>query len=265
MAKLHQVGLMAVLKNYFSYKSMMLSIQDHNCSATLAPKAVKVNKIASILVMLLSLLSFRGQAQYSEYHEELHNLTGGLVGGINFSQVDGDGYKGYAKMGYTGGGVLFLPFGEMEMPIKDATVALSMEVLFTQKGSKGRGALTGLVSQDINLQYGEVPIQINLYRGPRKSGFGAGFSIGYLASSEETIDQGNGQIIKNGLPFKKFDLNFVLTGNLHLWNGFFLSPRFQYSMLSIRDNNSQFGGRDQQFNNVVAIRLMYLFKRMGEG
>ena len=244
---------------------MMLSIQDCYCPSALAPRAVKVNKIASILVVLLSLMSFGAQAQYSEYHDELHNLTGGLVGGINFSQVDGDGYKGYAKMGYTAGGVLFLPFGEMDMPIKDATIALSMEVLFTQKGSKGRGALTGLISQDINLQYGEVPIQINLYRGPRKSGFGAGFSIGYLASSEETIDQGNGQIIKNGLPFKKFDLNFVLTGNLHLWKGFFLSPRFQYSMLSIRDNNSKYGGRDQQFNNVVAIRLMYLFKRMGEG
>lgn len=245
---------------------MMLSIQDYYCPTTLTSRAVKVNKIASILVVLLSLLPFGAQAQYSEYHDELHNLTGGLVGGINFSQVDGDGYKGYAKMGYTAGGVLFLPFGEMDMPIKEATIALSMEVLFTQKGSKGRGALTGLISQDINLQYGEVPIQINLYRGPRKSGFGAGFSIGYLASSEETIDPGNGTpVIKNGLPFKKFDLNFVLTGNLHLWKGFFLSPRFQYSMLSVRDNNSKYGGRDQQFNNVVAIRLMYLFKRMGEG
>jgi hypothetical protein len=265
MAKLHQVRRMSVLKNYFSYKTMMLSVKASDKSTTLGAKPHKVSKIASILVLLLFIVPLGARAQYSEYHEELHNLTGGLVGGIDFSQVDGDGYKGYAKMGYTGGGVLFLPFGEMDMPIKDATIALSMEVLFTQKGSKGRGALTGLISQDINLQYGEVPIQLNLYRGPRKSGFGAGFSIGYLASSEETIDQGNGQIIKNGLPFKKFDLNFVLTGNLHLWNGFFLSPRFQYSMLSIRDNNSQYGGRDQQFNNVVSIRLMYLFKRVGEG
>lgn len=244
---------------------MISSIPDRCYAASFIQKAVKVSKIASILVLLLCLSPNRIHAQYSEYHEELHNLTGGLVGGINFSQVDGDGYKGYAKMGYTGGGILMLPFGEMDMPIKDATIALSVEVLFTQKGSKGRGVLTGLVSQDINLQYGEVPIQLNLYRGPRKSSFGAGFAIGYLASSEETIDNGNGQIIKNGLPFKKFDLNFVLTGNLHLWNGFFLSPRFQYSMLSIRDNNGQYGGRNQQFNNVVSIRLMYLFKKMGEG
>lgn len=248
---------------------MMLSAQGRYRSISLITKSVKVKKIAPILILLLSLLSVKSQAQYSEYHEELHNLTGGLVGGLAFSQVDGDGYKGYGKMGYTGGGVLFLPFGEMEMPIKDATIALSMEVLFTQKGSKGRDPIpnSSIQSQDINLQYGEVPLQLNLYRGPRKSGFGAGFAIGYLASSEETITTNNSinPVIKNGLPFHKFDLNFVLTGNLHLWNGFFLSPRFEYSLLSIRNNNSQYGGRDQQFNNVVSIRLMYLFKRMGEG
>ncbi len=222
-------------------------------------KPAKVKKIAVILVLLLSTVVFRVQAQ--SYNDEFHNLTGGLVGGVNFTQIDGDGYKGYDKIGFTGGGVLFLPFGEMEMPITDATIALSMEVLFTQKGAKGRGAVGGIFNQDTKLQYGEVPIQLNLYRGARKSGFGAGFSISYLASSEETIDLGYGTVEKNGYPFKKFDFNFVLTGNLHLWNGFFLSPRFQYSLISIRDNNSRYGGRDQQFNNAVSIRLMYLFKR----
>lgn len=239
---------------------MMLCSQKRRQTGFSTRKPAKVKQIAAILVCVLSTWAWNAGAQ--EYNDEFHVLTGGLVGGINFSQVDGDGYKGYDKMGYTGGGVLFLPFGDMEMPIKDATIALSMEVLFTQKGSKGRGDIGGLVSQDMKLQYGEVPIQVNLYRGTRKSGFGAGFSIGYLASGEETIDYGNGTpVLKNGYPFKKFDLNFVLTGNLHLWNGFFLSPRFQYSMLSIRDNNSRFGGRDQQFNNVVSIRLMYLFRR----
>ncbi|MFT4061656.1 MAG: hypothetical protein QM642_04780 [Edaphocola sp.] len=222
----------------------------------------KVSKTVAMAMMGVLLPQGYVGAQLSAYHEELHNLTGGVVGGVAFSQVDGDGYKGYGKMGYTGGGVLFLPFGEMDMPIKDATIALSMEILFTQKGSKGRGSVTGAVSQYINLQYGEVPFLINLYRGPRKSGFGGGFALGYLAASEETVDVGGGTIVKNGLPFHKFDLNFVLTGNLHLWNGFFLSPRFQYSMISIRNNNSKYGGRDQQFNNVVSIRLMYLFNRM---
>lgn len=220
----------------------------------------KGNKIVAILLLLFCMVLKPAMAQ--EYRPEYHNMTGGLVGGIDFSQVDGDGYKGYSKTGYTAGGILFLPFGQLENFPIDATIALSMEVLFTQKGAKGDGdiAFGQYRNQKINLQYAEVPFQLHLYRGPRKSGFGMGLSIGYLASSEETIETAGGTVIKNALPFKKYDLNFVLTGNIHLWNGFFLSPRFQYSMLSVRDNNSQYGGRDQQFNNMVALRLMYLFK-----
>lgn len=224
----------------------------------------KISKIAAIVTILLSTTGIRAAAQ--AYNEEYNAFVAGLVGGLNFTQVDGDGYRGYNKTGFNGGAIIYLPFGYMEnMPI-DGTLALSMEISFTQKGSKGRDLIpnTSVRSQDIKLQYAEVPIQLNFYRGSRKSGFGAGFSVGYLASSEELIDNGGGQVLKNALPFRKFDFNFVLTGNLHLYKGFFLSPRFQYSLASIRNNNSMYGGRNQQFNNMVSLRLMYLVKRRGE-
>jgi|GEM_PF-298999 len=230
------------------------------------PGTAKVTTIAAILLALLSTASFNARAQYNP---EYNLPVAGLVAGANFTQVDGDGYKGYANVGFNGGGIIYLPFGDnMDLPV-DGTLALSMEVLFAQKGSKGRDPIpnSNILSQDIKLQYAEVPLQLNFYRGPRKSGFGAGFGLSYLATSEETITTTSSAepVIKNGLPFRKFDFSFVLTGNLHLWNGFFLSPRFQYSLLSIRDNNSRYGGRDQQFNNVVSLRLMYLFRRGGDG
>jgi hypothetical protein len=197
-----------------------------------------------------------------EYRQEYHELAAGLVGGATFTQVDGDGYKGYSKTGITGGGIIYLPFGQVDLPF-DATIALSMEVLFTQKGAKGDGNVpnTNVYNQRTNLQYAEIPFQLNLYRGPRKSGFGMGLSIGYLASSEETVENHTGVSLKTSLPFNKFDLNYVLTGNIHLWNGFFLSPRFQYSLLSIRSGSEDagYGGRNSQFNNVVELRVMYLF------
>jgi hypothetical protein len=246
-------------------KTAMLPFYRFRSSPTAphAQKSAKIMKIAGIVIFLLSTFVVKSNAQY--YNESYNSLVGGLVGGINFSQVDGDGYRGYHNIGFTGGGVVYLPFGDMDLPI-EGTLALSMEVLFTQKGSKGRDPIpnTNILSQNIKLQYAEVPLQLNFYRGSRKSGFGAGLAIGYLATSEETIDNGSGTIIKNGLPFKKFDLNFVLTGNLHLYKGFFLSPRFQYSLLSVRNNNGKYGGRNEQFNNVVSIRLMYLIKRRGE-
>lgn len=234
-------------------------IQLHN--HYLLPKQHKVRQFTVMLVLLI--FWGYGSAHAQREDEALYSFTGGLVGGINFSQVDGDGYKGYGKMGYTGGGILVLPFRNADLPFENTTIAMSLEVLFTQKGANGnRQILPDVLSQQINMQYAEVPVQIGLYRGPRKSGVMAGLSIGYLGFVEETIDRGNGVILRNALPFRKFDLNFVLTGNLHLWKGFFLSPRFQYSMISVRNNNGRFGGRNEQYNNVVALRLMYLFRRV---
>ncbi len=217
----------------------------------------KISKIASILGILLSTTAVPVLGQY--YNDAYNRLTGGLVAGINTSQVDGDGYKGYDKIGFTGGGVLFLPFGDMDMPF-DATIALSLEVLYTQKGAYGPDPIPGTSfrSQQIKLHYAEVPILLNLYRGPRKSGFGAGFSVSYLGFSEELVERLGGVVIKDGLPFKKFDFNFVLSGHIHIWQGFFISPRFQYSLASVRDNNGAYGGRNEQFNNVFSLRLMYL-------
>ncbi len=224
-------------------------------------KQVKIKQIATILACLLCCCSLKNHAQ--RYNEEYHLPVAGLLGGINMTQVDGDGYKGYNQVGFTGGGIIYLPFGEMDMPI-DGTVALSMEVLFSQKGSKGGAPIpgAGIESQTIKLQYAEVPFQINFYQGSRKSNFGMGLSVGYLASSEELIYDNSGVRIKEGLPpFRKFEFSFVFSGNVHLWKGIFLGPRFQYSLLSVRKNNGMFGGRIDQFNNVVSLRLMYLFKR----
>lgn len=220
----------------------------------------KVRKIALISIIFFSFLIKNAHGQ-SYYNNEYSVMTGGLIAGASFMQVDGDNFKGYHKTGFTGGGILFLPFGDVDMPF-DATIALSMEVLYTQKGARGNGPIlnTNYYDQNIHLHYGEVPIQINLYRGARKSGFGAGFAIGYLGLSEETVKEQGQTQLKKGKPFHKFDFCFVLTGNIHLWNGFFLSPRFDYSLISIRNNNSMFGGRNEQFNNVLALRLMYLIK-----
>jgi hypothetical protein len=224
----------------------------------------KIRKIATMVVLLLSTSGVKVYAQ--AYNPDYNLFAGGLVGGANFTQVDGDGYKGYDKTGINAGGIIYLPMGDnVGLPF-EGTLALSLEVLYEQKGSKGLDPLPigNVLSQTIDLRYAEVPLQLNFYRGSRKSIFGAGFGVGYLAFSEELVDKGNGVVIKNGVPFHKIDFNFMLTANLHIWNGFFLSPRFEYSLISIRNNNQMYGGRNQQFNNVMALRLMYLVKRRGE-
>jgi len=215
-------------------------------------KSTKI--IAILLVMLLPVV--KGNAQY--YDEQYTQMVAGLIGGVNFTQVDGDGYKGYNKVGVNAGGIIYLPFRNMDLPI-EGTIALSMEVLYSQKGSRGNDPVGqyGINRQTINLHYAEVPFQINYFRGARKSGFGLGLGVGYLAFYEELLEQASGTVVRNGYPFNKIDFSFLMTGNIHIYNGFFVCPRFQYSLLSIRNNAGGFG-RNEQFNNVFSLRLMYL-------
>lgn len=217
--------------------------------------------LKTILTPILFLLSFWGasaQNPSNYYEEEPKTFIGGLIGGVNFSQVDGDSYKGYHRIGLNTGVVVYARL----LP----QLAASLEILYSQKGARSNGnqlsngGITLITKQNIRLNYAEIPIHIN-YFDKRKSHFGGGFSYSQLISSKEEITGTNKSLTydPDKYPFKKMDINLVLSGELHLYKGLFAGLRFQYSMLSIRDNADPEYGRAQQFNNVFALRLMYLF------
>lgn len=219
----------------------------------------KIKQLALIFIVFISLpTTIWSQRFYSD--PEYNLFTGGLTGGINFTQIDGDSYKGYDNIGFTGGGIIFLPFGtDMGLPMP-GTLALSMEVLLNIRGSKGgTNPAYGVLSQNIKLYYGDIPIMLNWFRGTRKTIIGAGFSVGFLGFREELLDKGHGPQLVKGNKFNFVDLSFVLSPTFHLWKGFHLNPRFQYSLIPIRNNDGM--GTRNQFNNTVALRLMYLFGR----
>lgn len=193
------------------------------------------------------------------YGNEYGGLVGGLFGGVTVSQIHGDGFKGYDRWGYTGGGILILPVRDAGLPFP-GTLAYSIGVQFTQKGAIGSDPRNGIVKQKIDLNYAEVPLMIHYYKGPRKSNIGIGLSAGYIAWEETTIDNGNGlgmQRVEN--HYKKFDLSFVLNPNIHIWKGIFISPRFQYSFLNIKNKNAPRVGRAEQFNDLLSLSVMYIF------
>ncbi len=216
----------------------------------------KVRKILPITLISLctAVLHVRAQYDYTQAH-----WTGGLLAGANISQVDGDGYKGYNKLSPELGGIIYIPVPGLEFG--QGCLAWSMEVLYSGQGASGFGSGNGsfMQSQDIRLTYAALPLQLNYWRGPRKSIYGAGLAIGYLAASEEKIVTRSGQLYQ--FPFRKIDVSFVATANFHLGAGFFITPRFQYSLLSIRKKQQDLTafGREDQFNNVVGLKLMYLF------
>ena len=183
---------------------------------------------------------------------------GGLVGGFNFTQVDGDSYAGYNKTGFNFGGIVYARL----VP----ELAASMEILYVQKGSRGHvikeSGTPGIyiTKYSIAANYVEVPIQLNYMLDKRKSHFGAGFSYSQVTSMKETLETDPPTMVNlDNYPINKMDINLILGGNLRLWQGLYLNLRFQYSLIPIRRNIPPGFGRGEQFNNVVGLRLMYLF------
>lgn len=222
-------------------------------SIEILPKVRKILPIA-LISLLTSTYVVRAQYDYTQ-----SQWTGGLMAGANVSQVDGDGYKGYNKLSPALGGIIYIPVPDFEFG--QGCLAWSMEVLYSGKGASGTGSGAGsfMQSQDIRLTYAELPLQLNYWRGPRKSIYGAGFALGYLAASEEKIITHSGQLYQ--FPFRKLDFSFLMTASFHIGAGFFIAPRFQYSLLSIRKKHQDLTafGRADQFNNVFGVKLMYLF------
>ncbi len=216
---------------------------------------------SSVFAVFLFLSSFVAKAQNPStyYVEDPRTFTAGLVVGANFAQVDGDAYAGYHKVGLNAGGIVYVRIAD--------NLAASMEILFSQKGAKANGpqvsgAATLITDMRIDLNYAEVPLMLNLF-DKRRSHFGAGFSYSRLISAKEVIEttplDPNLANIEQ-YAFKKSDYNFLLGGNLHLWKGLFLNARFQYSLIPVRTNIPPgYGRRNEQYNNMWTVRLMYLF------
>lgn len=140
-----------------------------------------------------------------------------------------------------------------------------MELLFVQKGARSNfrqsssSKIYTIVSQNINLNYAEIPVLIHLH-DKRKSHVGLGLSYAQLISANENIRTSpDAAYDPSKYPFLKRDINFIVSGNLHLIKGLYGNIRFQYSVIPIRKNVDYEFARAHQYNNLWVIRLMYLF------
>jgi len=201
-----------------------------------------------IFHILIILLPFAGFTQ---------NFNGGILLGGNISQVDGDTYDGYFKVGPMGGGYVSLQVSPHS--------SFQMELEYIQKGSrknadpeKGDNKMYLL-----RLHYIEIPVLYQFTFARRfaaEIGPAADISLG---SYEETE---NGEVT-NTVPLRPVTLSGILgvSGYItrHLKAGF----RFNYSLLSIRNADSPYppGYRKilfewGQYNNVLSFSFSWDFK-----
>ncbi len=226
----------------------------------------KSRKFAALLTINILLMFVCGvaHAQLDEetegmYIERPRIFSVGLISGANFCQVDGDSYAGYYKTGANFGGIGYARVYKH--------VALSFELLYSQKGAKDDGAryspvdsATLITDYGVTLNYAEIPVMIN-YIDKHKSHFGLGFSYARLASSKESMATLPATTTNFNLyPFKKDAYDLVAGAQMHIWKGLFLNVRFQYGLLPIRTYSPPgFSRAQKQYNNMWTMRLMYLF------
>lgn len=211
------------------------------------------------LAAFLSALTCR--AQETDFLDQPVRLfEGRIVAGMNFTQVDGDNYSGYHKVGINAGGMVFVNFSKLW--------ALSTEMLYSMKGARGATVResyyvgTYFDKYYVNLNYIEIPVAIHYKQFPFLD-FEAGASYGRLISSKEWGEADVPVLIDPVYNyFNNSEVSILGGANLRIGKKMYANARFQYSVSTIRPYpripQHYYLYPQNQANNVVTLRLLYV-------
>ena len=186
-------------------------------------------------------------------------FNGGILAGGNVSQVDGDTYEGYHKVGYQAGAFVSLRVS------KHSSFQLEME--YFQKGSRRASnpdSGAGDHSYLLRIHYLEIPLLYQYTFAKRvQAEIGPAADI-LLGSLEET----DGLPTVNIVPLRTITLSGILGIACYITPHLKAGFRFNYSLLSIRQpaNPEPPGYRHilfetGQYNNVLSLTLSWDFKK----
>ncbi len=202
-------------------------------------------KSASIAFVIIVVLIGLQPKSYGQRFE------GGILGGLNASQVEGDHTTGYHKPG-----VLFGGYVQTDI---SRSMFVGAELKYSQKGSR-KNPDPKIQDQEkyiMRLGYIDMPAYVGIRTGETVSFF-TGLSFGYLMQGKEYDNYGELVDIEQR-PFNDFDFQAFLGVRFELTDRISLDLRGAYSFLPIRDLP---GDRvdywwDDQYNNVLSTSLLY--------
>ena len=199
------------------------------------------------------------------------NFNGGIIGGINATQISGDRLVGYNKLGMNLGAFVNLSTGKFS--------TLQMELDFVQKGSRSQFGISDTTIESrkiyrLRLNYAEIPILFKYsLRGISKYGndstyhllnkltveIGLAYAV-LIHSSEEDF---TGNYVIYTPPFYKADVSVI--GGLYytINDNLKVSFRRSGSIIPVRKHSG--GGTYRlnrgQYNNLIALTLHYQFNK----
>lgn len=191
---------------------------------------------------------------------EAQRFLGAVSLGMNLTQVDGDEFFGFNKLGLNVGPMVIVPFG------KKKNWSVSMELLYSQKGSY-HGGSTDSTGFKLNLDYAEVPVLIHFTDKKLISG-GLGFSYGQLINYKETKNNFYDSIFVYQTGVSNNDVSVIADLQIRLWSKLWADLRYQYSVKSNRTVLVKDPGTyprieytRYQYNNVITFRLTWVFNQ----
>jgi hypothetical protein len=169
------------------------------------------------------------------------NLSAGIKGGVNFSDIATDPVDEACcerKTGLTAGLFVDIPF--------TATFGLQPEFLFSQKG-----ATFGEVV-DVEVDYFEVPVLLraDFSSAPTRPFVLFGPTLGFLTKARQTIG-GVEEDIKDDL--ESFDLGFAVAGGIQFGRGS-IEARYTHG-LSDPDKDPDFKARNRVASILAGFRF----------
>ncbi|NQV01624.1 MAG: PorT family protein, partial [Bacteroidia bacterium] len=154
-------------------------------------------------------------------------FDGGILVGGNISQVAGDLWEGFDKVGFQGGGFVILNISKHS--------SFQMELEFIQKGSRKNADYENgdSWSYKLRLNYIEIPVlyQYNFLKRLSVE-IGPAFDV-LIGSYEERYD--GYEILDEGIPLRNLTLNVIIGVSCYITKNFKVNFRTNSSILSIRD------------------------------
>jgi hypothetical protein len=179
-------------------------------------------------------------------------FEGGFFGGVSASQVDGDRFSGYNKVGLTAGAYVTRKINR--------SLNWKMEIRYIQKGAYKKNTEFDPTMFKTSLQYAEVPFLLQYFYN-RRVFLEAGLVPEILLSSKEESEAG---IIPadQSLPFHHFSAEGTAGVGYFLTDNIAAGFRYTYSILTARDHASgqMYMFNRGQYNNVLSFTIYYHFR-----
>lgn len=204
-------------------------------------QSTKFNPILNTKLWLVLLI---GAMMSLPLQTQAQRFIGGIVGGFNFSQIDGDDMVGYHRLGLNGGGYVATVLNDRWQ--------VSTELIFSQRGSRlsSTEPIFGIYDR-INLDMLEIPVLLNL----KEWKFHVQAGASYARIFNTKVIEISGADITDSVDLNEGLVSIVLGGTFFFTEKLGLNMQWHYAFSNLQNdpNSNRWNSKS------ISIRTLYLF------